>query len=34
MADSNEQREDIIARQQLKNNQQKYSARWTGNIFV
>lgn len=34
MEDSNEQREDIIARQQLKNNQQKYSARWTGNIFV
>ena len=30
--DSNESREDLMARQQLKNNQQKYSARWTGNI--
>lgn len=32
--DSIEQREDLIARQQLKNNQQKYSSRWTGNIHI
>jgi hypothetical protein len=34
LSDSIEQREDLISKQQLKNNQQKYSARWTGNIFV
>lgn len=31
--DSNEQREDIIALQQRKYNQTKYSSRWTGNIY-
>jgi hypothetical protein len=33
VSDTNGFREDIIARQQLKNNQQKYSARWTGNLL-
>jgi len=32
LEDSNESREDLISRQQLKNNQEKYSTRWTGNI--
>jgi hypothetical protein len=32
--DSNEQREDIMALQQRKNNQMKYSSRWTGNISL
>jgi hypothetical protein len=32
--DSNEYRENLMASQQLKNNQQKYSSRWTGNIHM
>jgi hypothetical protein len=32
--DSCEQREDLIARQMRKNNQTKYSSRWTGNITI
>ena len=32
--DSNETREDLMARQQRTHNQEKYSARWTGNIIL
>ena len=33
MRDSLETREDLIASQMNRNNQRKYSSRWSGNTF-